>query len=250
MHLTSVKGRCVRSLVFGMLASVLVGAGVGSDPETAAGWINKSMDCYYSRNFQLCIQCAEAALRLDPKSAGAYNNICAANNALGHWESAEAAGEAAARLDPRSGLIINNLRIARRAHEQALQILTGNLLQQAIALNARGKGDACVDVILRILEIRERDSGALSLLAKVYCAQGKYEMALIAATNAIQIADSDRDAAHLLRVAQLGVESRQTYRFRCFMTFGALSWMIVCWLLMRDSAHRSSMPGTGATEVS
>ena len=51
----------------------------------------------------------ERALRLDPNSATAYNNMCSSHNKLKQWDLAEAACRKSLELDPDSELAKNNL---------------------------------------------------------------------------------------------------------------------------------------------
>ena len=70
---------------------------------------------YYRQNlFMRSVDACKAALKLNPKFALAYNNMCAAYNMLGMWNEALTAGELAMRLDPNNQLIKNNLEEARK----------------------------------------------------------------------------------------------------------------------------------------
>jgi len=81
--------------------------------QTPEALLNLSLQKYLSGDFNACIKAAEAALRLRPDYAPAYNNICAAWNSLGKWRQAVAAGERAVALDPANELARNNLALAK-----------------------------------------------------------------------------------------------------------------------------------------
>jgi tetratricopeptide (TPR) repeat protein len=86
---------------------------VGSRP-AVDHYINLSLELYRAGKYAECIQAAQEALALDPRSDRAYNNICAAYNELGMWDQAIEAGEKAVSINPSSALSRNNLAWARR----------------------------------------------------------------------------------------------------------------------------------------
>jgi Flp pilus assembly protein TadD len=82
-------------------------------PDTPERWVEKSLTAYRLGRFQECIDASEKALRLRPDYAEAYNNICAAENALERYPQAAAACERAIALRPDFALARNNLALAR-----------------------------------------------------------------------------------------------------------------------------------------
>lgn len=81
---------------------------------THDGWLQLSLDWFNAGNFDNSIAAAGQALKIDPNSFAAYNNICAANNRLRNWNAAISAGENAVKLKPDSELAKNNLAEAKR----------------------------------------------------------------------------------------------------------------------------------------
>lgn len=77
--------------------------------QTPDGLLNISLRYYNEGNFKMCVKVAEAALKLRPGFAAAYNNICAAWNSQKEWDNAVAACERAVALDPSFQLAQNNL---------------------------------------------------------------------------------------------------------------------------------------------
>lgn len=73
-----------------------------------------SYNYYAQGDFQKCINASEMLLKFDPKSAVAYNNICASSNALGDFKTGKAAGEKALQILPNDQLIKNNLAISEK----------------------------------------------------------------------------------------------------------------------------------------
>lgn len=76
---------------------------------SAADLINRSLALNQQGKFEESIAAARAALRLDPGSAAAWNNIAAANEALHRWDDSIAAAQQALRLQPDFQLAKNNL---------------------------------------------------------------------------------------------------------------------------------------------
>ena len=76
--------------------------------------INESLTFYNAGDYQKSIEAAQSALQLQPNSAIAYNNICAAYNQLKLWDQAiEACGKALA-INPDYELAKNNLAVAQQ----------------------------------------------------------------------------------------------------------------------------------------
>jgi tetratricopeptide (TPR) repeat protein len=86
---------------------------------TAEGYLNQSLILYNAGRYTDSIAAAREALRLRPTYAAAWNNIMANYNSMADWDNAIAAGEMALRLDPMSQLAKNNLARARAQKEKA-----------------------------------------------------------------------------------------------------------------------------------
>ena len=56
--------------------------------ERERSWLQNSYDSYKDRRFADCVTQSEQVLKLNPRSAAAYNNICAASNELGDFTHA------------------------------------------------------------------------------------------------------------------------------------------------------------------
>jgi hypothetical protein len=80
---------------------------------TTAEWIAQSERRYREGKYDAAIQAAEEALRLDPLSAVAYNNIGASYGALGRWGDEIIACLKALQIEPELTLAKNNLAYAR-----------------------------------------------------------------------------------------------------------------------------------------
>lgn len=80
----------------------------------AEKWLNISLDFYNQAKYQECINACMEALKIKPNFAEAYNNICSAHNAMGHWHLAIEACEKAVRIRPDFQLAINNMNYAKK----------------------------------------------------------------------------------------------------------------------------------------
>lgn len=87
------------------------GAQAGFTPEYQ---LSRSQTLYDQGLYGEAIKAAREALRLRPDYAEAWNNICAACNALGQYDKAAAACDEALRLKPDFELARNNLQYARQ----------------------------------------------------------------------------------------------------------------------------------------
>ncbi len=85
----------------------------GHEPTTPEGWLTLSLTQFQAQRFDDCIASSRHALQLRPDYAEAFNNICAAQNALEHYADAADACEQALRIKPDYPLARNNLAVAK-----------------------------------------------------------------------------------------------------------------------------------------
>lgn len=83
--------------------------------KTPEYYLELSLKYYQTGKFRESIEAARRALKLRPNYDLAYNNICAAYNALKQWDRAIEAGETAVKLNPGNQLAKNNLALALAA---------------------------------------------------------------------------------------------------------------------------------------
>ena len=86
---------------------------------TADDFINESLRLHQAGLYAECIDAARAALKLDPGSAVAWNNIAAGYQALQRWDEAIAAAQKALALQPDFQLAKNNLAWAEQQKKLA-----------------------------------------------------------------------------------------------------------------------------------
>jgi tetratricopeptide (TPR) repeat protein len=83
------------------------------EAHTPEQWLELSLAQYRAGRYQECVEFSRHALELRPDYAEAYNNVCAAENAMGHHANAIAACERALALRPDFPLARNNLALAK-----------------------------------------------------------------------------------------------------------------------------------------
>jgi len=86
---------------------------------TPEQFLDESLAFYQSKQYEQCILAARAALKLRPNYAEAYNNIAAANNAMGKWDEGIRAADEALRLNPNFVLARNNRQYAITQRDSA-----------------------------------------------------------------------------------------------------------------------------------
>jgi len=75
-------------------------------------WLSLSLVQFRNGDYEDAVESSGQALRLRPDYAAAYDNICAAENAMGSYAAAAAACERALALQPDLTLASNNLAVA------------------------------------------------------------------------------------------------------------------------------------------
>jgi tetratricopeptide (TPR) repeat protein len=85
---------------------------------TADSYVIQSLAWFRAGKYTECITAAREALRIQPDSAEAWNNIGAAYNAMSQWDEGIAAAQQAIRLKPDFQLAKNNLAWAEREKQE------------------------------------------------------------------------------------------------------------------------------------
>jgi tetratricopeptide (TPR) repeat protein len=84
------------------------------DGLSAADYLELSLSYFNKGLFKQCIDACNNALAIDPNYYLAYNNICAANNQLAHWDEAIAAAKKGLQIKPDYQMLKNNLAVAEQ----------------------------------------------------------------------------------------------------------------------------------------
>ena len=91
------------------LATSPIAAPGGQVEQTPERLLDISLAYYQAKRYEVSIDAARQALKLNPNYAEAYNNIAAAENALGHYSEGIRAAHEALRRKPDFALARNNL---------------------------------------------------------------------------------------------------------------------------------------------
>lgn len=81
---------------------------------TANNYLNLTISLYKYKMYNECVDACEKALKLDPLSAMAYNNMCGCYNAQGEWAKAEEACKKSLQIDSTLQLAKKNLIMAQK----------------------------------------------------------------------------------------------------------------------------------------
>lgn len=96
----------------------ILAANTASAP-TYEKWIQLSLEWYNAGNFKKSKAAAEEAVKMNPKDATGWNNICAACNKLGDYERGIEAGKKAVELRSDWEIAKNNLKEAERLKSES-----------------------------------------------------------------------------------------------------------------------------------
>jgi tetratricopeptide (TPR) repeat protein len=78
-------------------------------------YVDMGLKLHHAAHYAEAVTANRLALRMDPSSAVAHNNICAAHNLMTQWHKARQACEAALALEPDFAQAARNLEVAKRA---------------------------------------------------------------------------------------------------------------------------------------
>jgi tetratricopeptide (TPR) repeat protein len=175
----------------------------------AAFWIDASLTCYRNHDFEASIHDARQALKSDPRSALAYNNIGASAAALEQWDLAIESEKEALRLNPGLQISINNLALYTRLKGSMAKPSTpeGWLNASLNAYRAGLYGD-CIADARAALGLRPNYAEAYNNIASGYAQLGEWDNAIAAAQQAIRIKPDYQLAKNNLAWAQSGKQAQ------------------------------------------
>jgi tetratricopeptide (TPR) repeat protein len=149
--------------------------------------INASLQRYRAGDYAGTIAAAEAALKLDPRSALAYNNLGAGHAGLGEWAEAVAAEKQALVIQPDFSVAQNNL-AAYAAHPGNEAAETPeSLLNESLGLYRAGQYPASITAARRALALRPGYAEAWNNIAAGEAAMKHWDAAIAAADRAIAL---------------------------------------------------------------
>ena len=170
---------------------------VAPPPSQAAALVNASLAAYRAGHFQQSIEQAQAALKLDPRSAEAWNNVGAGYGALRQWDLGIAAEQHALQLNPALAIAANNLRWfqSQRAGEGSAAPGSGNpgpksaadYVNLSLTLNQAGRYRESIAAARQALTLDPQSAEAWNNIAAGEEAMGHWDDAIQAARQALAI---------------------------------------------------------------
>jgi tetratricopeptide (TPR) repeat protein len=164
-------------------------------------YINDSLALFNTREYQKSVETAQSALRLQPDSAVAYNNICAAYIQLKQWDQAITAGGKALAIDPNFELAKNNLRAALVASQSATKSYEDYLNDSLVSYNA-GEYHKSLEAARSALRLQPDSAIAYNNICAAYYQLKQWDQAVEACQKALAIQPDFERAKNNLQAAQ------------------------------------------------
>lgn len=188
------KARSTAELALGIDPTDAAAKAILSQPTTknADTWINLSLVQYRGGRYEACIESAKQALKLNPNSELAYNNIGAGYAGLQKWDLAIENERAALRIKPDFVLAKNNLAAYTNAKAGKTLPATANVtaedwLNASLRDNLAGQYQKSIDDARAALRLRPNYAEAYNNIAAGYASMGKWDEAVTAAQQALRI---------------------------------------------------------------
>jgi len=158
----------------------------------ASTFLNLSLQYYFAEKYDSSAWAGNRVLEFDPNNISAYNNICAANNVMGNWEKAIAAGTKSLELNSENQLAKNNLNISYKRQALQNQISETNDATELIDLSLKLYTEEmyldCVKACEKSLEYQPKNSIAYNNICSAYNAMENWSEAVKAGEKAVEYA--------------------------------------------------------------
>ncbi len=169
--------------------------------------INASLYQYQNGNYAGCMASARQALKLDPNSALAYNNIGAAYAGLGQWDQAIENEREALRIEPGFTLAKNSLALYTReksgaAAGQSANRTAEDWLNVSLRDNQAGQYKKSIADARQALRLRPNYAEAYNNIAAAYDSMHNWDQAIAAAQMAVRLKPDFQLARNNLAWAQ------------------------------------------------
>ncbi len=160
--------------------------------QNADYWINVSLYRYQAGDYRKCIDAAQQALKLNPNSEIAYNNIGAAYAGLKEWDAAIENELQALRLKPDFQLAKNNLALYARMKSGNSAVQPANAtaedwLNASLRDNQAGQYQKSIQDAEQALRLRPNYAEAYNNIAAGYEAMRQWDKAISNAQEAIRL---------------------------------------------------------------
>jgi protein O-mannosyl-transferase len=174
-------------------ATVMSGGMPGGNASAAAQLINASLKAYQAGQFQQSIADARVALKMDPRSAEAWNNIGAGYGAMHQWDQGIAAEQQALKLNPGLQIARNNLqwflsqKTAEGGKTAGAPKTVAEYVNESLALNKAGKFAESLAAAQKAVALDPGSAEAWNNVAADNEALQRWDDAIAAAQKAIAL---------------------------------------------------------------
>jgi tetratricopeptide (TPR) repeat protein len=164
-----------------------------SHPVSDANDLNASFRLYQAGRYQEAIMAAKAALKADPSSADAYNNLAVTYAALRMWDDAAQNAQEALRINPNYQLARNNLiwimQEKQKAPSSPPASSNSPAAQPYVTLSVQfyqaGKFSECITAANQAIKLDPQLAEAYNNLAACYASLRNWDGAIRAANQAV-----------------------------------------------------------------
>jgi tetratricopeptide (TPR) repeat protein len=170
---------------------------INNSPITEADLLNQSVYFYNKNNHPESIIASQNALKLNPASAKAYNNICASYNQLSQWQNAIPACEQAIALDSTFTLAHNNLKVALNQSELQKNLGTNKtstqmatepeLITVSLALYSQKDFKGAIAISQKVLKMNPRSATAYNNICVSHNQLKQWQLGVQACQQALNI---------------------------------------------------------------
>lgn len=187
----------------------------GGASHSADEYVSQSLQLFNERKYSEAVTAAQAALKVDPKSALAYNNLAVSYQGLRQYDRAIEAAQAALRIDPSMQIARNNLAAILREQQGALAIADPKTaeewLSRSLALYQAQKFEECLTAARQAVALKPEMAEAHNNISACAAGLRKWDEAIISARTALQLRPDFQVAKNNLSVAVelLAAESKK-----------------------------------------
>ncbi|HLK62045.1 MAG TPA: tetratricopeptide repeat protein [Bryobacteraceae bacterium] len=162
------------------------------DQVDVAAFLNRSLQMYQAGQYTASIAAAREALKLDPHSELAYNNIAASYGAMQMWDDAIQNAREALRIRPDFALAQNNLSWFLKAKEgapasSASPKSAADHLNVSLEHYNQGRFQECIDEAREALKLKPDYAEAYNNIAAGSIRLGKWDQAIQSAQEALRL---------------------------------------------------------------